>query len=286
MFFNLSATTIHQQERSVWLQILVAEGLHPFYDERVRDLMDFKLYLDISDDVKFAWKMQRDSQERGHSEESIKQSIESRKPDFDAYIDPQKKHADIILQVCFEQLQGIWLLVLCQTCTCLQPSITHAGHSCKSLVTATRRQLHINMWNEKCTSVSLLRSQSGDMHGELQIKKCNLCLCRQCANCVCRQYPMHQAVKLGVCMQVLPTQLIPDEKEGKVLRVRLIQKEGIKLFNPSFLFDEGSTISWIPCGRKLTCSFPGIKFFYGPDTYYGEEVSLCTHFWEIKSGVL
>ena len=57
------------------------------------------------------------------------------------------------------------------------------------------------------------------------------------------------------------------------MRVRLIQKEGIKLFNPSFLFDEGSTISWIPCGRKLTCSFPGIKFFYGPDTYYGEEVS-------------
>lgn len=34
-----------------------------------------------------------------------------------------------------------------------------------------------------------------------------------------------------------------------------------------FLFDEGSTISWIPCGRKLTCSFPGIKFYYGPDTW-------------------
>lgn len=77
---------------------------------------------------------------------------------------------------------------------------------------------------------------------------------------------------LVMVLQVLPTQLIPDEKEGKVLRVRLIQKEGVKFFNPSFLFDEGSTISWIPCGRKLTCSFPGIKFYYGPDTYYGEEV--------------
>lgn len=65
----------------------------------MRDLLDFKLYLDISDDVKFAWKMQRDSAERGHSVESIKQSINSRKPDFDAYIDPQKKHADIIIQV-------------------------------------------------------------------------------------------------------------------------------------------------------------------------------------------
>jgi phosphoribulokinase len=77
-----------------------------------------------------------------------------------------------------------------------------------------------------------------------------------------------------VIVQVLPTQLIPDDNEGKVLRVRLIQKEGVKHFEPTYLFDEGSTISWIPCGRKLTCSYPGIKFFYGPDTYYGDEVSV------------
>ena len=71
---------------------------------------------------------------------------------------------------------------------------------------------------------------------------------------------------------MLPTQLVPDEQEGKILRVRLIQKEGKQLFDPTYLFDEGSTVSWIPCGRKLTCSYPGIKMFYGPDTYYGEEV--------------
>lgn len=151
--------------------IYVIEGLHPFYDERVRDLLDFKVYLDISDEVKFAWKIQRDMAERGHSLESIKASIEARKPDFDAYIDPQKQLADVVIQV-------------------------------------------------------------------------------------------------------LPTELIPDETEGKVLRVRMIQKEGIENFDPAYLFDEGSTISWIPCGRKLTCSYPGIKFFYGPDTYYGQEVSV------------
>jgi len=151
--------------------IYVIEGLHPFYDERVRDLLDFKIYLDISDEVKFAWKIQRDMAERGHSLESIKASIDSRKPDFDAFIDPQKKFADVVIQV-------------------------------------------------------------------------------------------------------LPTQLIPDDNEGKILRVRMIQKEGVEHFDPVYLFDEGSTISWIPCGRKLTCSYPGIKFFYGPDTYYGEEVSV------------
>lgn len=73
-------------------------------------------------------------------------------------------------------------------------------------------------------------------------------------------------------IEVLPTQLIPGDNEGKVLRVRLIMKEGVKYFNPVYLFDEGSSISWIPCGRKLTCSYPGIKFSYGPDTYFGHEV--------------
>ena len=152
-------------------QVFVIEGLHPLYDERVRDLVDFSIYLDISDEVKFAWKIQRDMAERGHSLESIKASIEARKPDFDAFIDPQKANADVVIQV-------------------------------------------------------------------------------------------------------LPTQLIPDDEEKKTLRVRLIMKEGCKLFDPIYLFDEGSTVSWIPCGRKLTCSFPGIKFFYGPDTWYGNEVSV------------
>jgi len=152
-------------------KVLIMEGLHPFYDERVRALYDFKLYLDISDDVKFAWKIQRDMAERGHSLESIQASIESRKPDFNAYVDPQKKYCDVILQV-------------------------------------------------------------------------------------------------------LPTQLIPGDNEGKILRVRMIQKEGVKFFEPCYLYDEGSTINWVPCGRKLTCSYPGIKFFYGPDTWYGSDVTV------------
>lgn len=75
-------------------------------------------------------------------------------------------------------------------------------------------------------------------------------------------------------IEVLPTRLIPNDNEGKILRVRLIMKEGVEHFNPVYLFDEGSTISWIPCGRKLTCSYPGIKLFCGPETYFRHEVIL------------
>ena len=73
---------------------------------------------------------------------------------------------------------------------------------------------------------------------------------------------------------MLPTDLLPDETEGKILKVRMIQKEGLDLFDPVHLFDEGSTVSWIPCGRKLTCSFPGIKFHYGPEEWCGAACSV------------
>lgn len=75
-------------------------------------------------------------------------------------------------------------------------------------------------------------------------------------------------------IEVLPTQLIPDDEEGKVPRVRLIMKEGVRHFDPVYLFDEGSVVTWIPCGRKLSCSYPGIKFAYGFGTYFGNEVSV------------
>ena len=50
-------------------------------------------------ETKLNWKVQRDHEERDHSIESIKESIEDRKPDFDVYIDPQKKKADVIIKV-------------------------------------------------------------------------------------------------------------------------------------------------------------------------------------------
>merc|ERR1712003_391540 len=43
--------------------------------------------------------VQRDMQERGHSLESIKASIDARKPDFDAFVAPQRADADLVIQV-------------------------------------------------------------------------------------------------------------------------------------------------------------------------------------------
>ena len=169
--YNHETGMIDPPEKIVPRPIVVIEGLHPMYDERVRALLDFSVYLDIDDEVKIAWKIQRDMAERGHTYEDVLAAINSRRPDFSAYIDTQKQYADMVIQV-------------------------------------------------------------------------------------------------------LPTNLIPNDKERKVLRVRLIQKDGVAGVEPVYLFDEGSTIDWVPCGRKLTCSYPGIKMHYGPDEYFGHSASI------------
>merc|ERR1712078_633955 len=61
------------------------------YDNRVYDAPDLTVYLDITDDVKFAWKAQRDIAERGATMEEVQAAIDARKPDFSAYVEPQKE---------------------------------------------------------------------------------------------------------------------------------------------------------------------------------------------------
>jgi phosphoribulokinase len=79
-------------------KVIVIEGLHPIYDDGVRKTLDLGIYIDIVDDVKFAWKVQRDVGERGWTEEQVRADIEKRIPDFTAYVDPQKADADVILR--------------------------------------------------------------------------------------------------------------------------------------------------------------------------------------------
>ncbi|KAJ1417654.1 phosphoribulokinase precursor [Ochromonadaceae sp. CCMP2298] len=79
--------------------IVIIEGLHPLADKRVRDLLDFTIYLDISNEIKFAWKIQRDMAERGWTREQVEADIEKRKPDFSAFVAPQMASADIVISV-------------------------------------------------------------------------------------------------------------------------------------------------------------------------------------------
>jgi hypothetical protein len=88
---------------SAYVTGYVTPGAMPLSGARSAQAALYSLYkLQIDEDAEekqFNWKVQRDHEERSHSISSIKESIEDRKPDFDVYIDPQKKKADVIIKV-------------------------------------------------------------------------------------------------------------------------------------------------------------------------------------------
>ncbi|CAE7568326.1 unnamed protein product [Symbiodinium pilosum] len=89
---------------------MVFEGLHPIYDEKARAQLDLAIYIDIVNDVKFAWKVQRDVAERGWTEEQVREDIEKRLPDFSKYVDPQKACFSVGEGWCMSS--GGWILRL------------------------------------------------------------------------------------------------------------------------------------------------------------------------------
>jgi uridine kinase len=78
--------------------VIVIEGLFALYDADLRDMMSLKIFVDTAPDVRFIRRMQRDITERGRSVESIVgQYLETVRPMHKQFIEPTKRHADVIL---------------------------------------------------------------------------------------------------------------------------------------------------------------------------------------------
>ncbi|NMC89994.1 MAG: phosphoribulokinase [Methanomicrobiales archaeon] len=102
-------------------KILIVEGLHPFITERLRDLIDFKLYVDPDPDVKRAWKIKRDVEQRGYSPEAVLAEMEVRRPDYERYVEPQRRFADAVIRIAFSKYgreisenRNVYHVTLCQ----------------------------------------------------------------------------------------------------------------------------------------------------------------------------
>ncbi|GBG09278.1 uridine kinase [Paenibacillus agaridevorans] len=92
-------------------RIVVLEGLLVLADQHVRDLLDIKVFVDTDPDVRILRRVLRDIQERGRSIQSIyDQYLETVKPMHEAFIEPSKKYADLIIPEGGHNQVGIQLL--------------------------------------------------------------------------------------------------------------------------------------------------------------------------------
>jgi uridine kinase len=90
-----------REERTVTVKpgkLVVLEGIMIYFEKRIRELIDLKIYVDTPDDLRFIRRMQRDIVERGRTMESvIKQYLEVVRPGHFEFIEPTKAFADLIV---------------------------------------------------------------------------------------------------------------------------------------------------------------------------------------------
>lgn len=79
-------------------EVIILEGILVLEDERLRNLMDIKLYVDTDADLRIIRRLERDISERGRTFDSvIAQYLNVVRPMHNQFIEPTKRYADIII---------------------------------------------------------------------------------------------------------------------------------------------------------------------------------------------
>ena len=75
----------------------VVEGLLGYHTEHMRAAYDIRVYLDPPESLRRQWKVDRDCSKRGYTTDEVLADLDRREPDSEAFIRPQRRHADIVV---------------------------------------------------------------------------------------------------------------------------------------------------------------------------------------------
>ncbi|SFG36465.1 uridine kinase [Halopelagius inordinatus] len=78
--------------------VVILEGILALYDEEINEMLDLRLFVETDADVRILRRIQRDVIDRGRDLEGvIDQYLSTVKPMHEQFIEPSKKHADLII---------------------------------------------------------------------------------------------------------------------------------------------------------------------------------------------
>jgi uridine kinase len=78
--------------------VVVVDGILLFADERIRDFLDVKVFVDADPDIRLVRRIQRDMMERDRPlEEILTQYLTTVRPMHQQFVEPGKRYADIIV---------------------------------------------------------------------------------------------------------------------------------------------------------------------------------------------
>jgi len=97
--YNHSKHTREKDTRAIGQHtIIVLEGILLFSDQKLRKLMDIRIFMETALDICLIRRLKRDMKERGRSIDAVlKQYEETVRPMYLQFIEPSKRYADIIV---------------------------------------------------------------------------------------------------------------------------------------------------------------------------------------------
>lgn len=79
-------------------RVVILEGILIFENPELAGLMDIRIFVDTDADIRLARRLMRDIHVRGRSPDSvIEQYLNTVKPMHEAFVEPSKKYADVII---------------------------------------------------------------------------------------------------------------------------------------------------------------------------------------------
>ena len=93
-------------------KVVLLEGILILANPELRDKLDMKIFVDTDADVRILRRLLRDVKERGRSLDSvISQYLETVKPMHEAFVEPSKRYADVIVPVGGENLVALEMII-------------------------------------------------------------------------------------------------------------------------------------------------------------------------------
>jgi len=75
----------------------IVEGLLGYHLRQMLDAYDVRVFLSPPEEIRRQWKVQRDCSRRGYTTDQVLADLDKREPDSEAFIRPQRRHADIVV---------------------------------------------------------------------------------------------------------------------------------------------------------------------------------------------
>ena len=127
-------------------EFVIIEGLLPLFTKLARACFDVSVYLDPPEPIRYEWKIKRDTQKRGYTEQAVRDDLEKREPESAAFIRPQRSAADIVMR--FDRIEGRDPTEPLSASLLLRPTISHPDLN--NILTEDHRQaMHLRLTRDE-----------------------------------------------------------------------------------------------------------------------------------------